>query len=697
VVSFFREQHPDGSASTSAVVRPPYPGLIAASAAISRERAVSSRVGARGWIAAIGGLVLASAVVRIVVAQWHTAPRYWPDEYIYSAISHSLAQGHLQVRGQPADFYAILQPLLAAPAWRFLPVYDAYRVIQAGNAIAASLVVLPLWLLGRELRLPRLTTYLICIYALLVPTLTMIPITITDFVAYPLVIAAAAVAVRALNEPTRGRQLVFLCIASLATIARIQYVVVIPAYLVAAVVIDRRRAPRRHPIVFLALVPAAVGAVFAVTGYYAVGSGAFRLGMLKWMGLQSLLLSLTAGVAIVPGAVAALLRPNNRVEKAFAAFTAVFVLLVFFEASSPAASEGRYKERYLLAIVPLLAVAFGVYMNSRRSHRSIVLLVGAALIVAAFGIPVSGYTFNAPYYDSQTLDFAWLLQNHLGPSTSSLVVLLFIVVGAAVAMAGLWKREVGVVALPVAIAWVLAVSVVATHIDVVFNKKANDPGWIDRAAGAANVTAVATPASGRIELFRQLYWNASVDNEARLDRATPTDTYATPRVDVGPHGELGGISGYFLFDETGTQAVLTGATVVAKQGDYTLFRGERPRFRTLVENQLSTGWLSPYAWLRAWPIDSSATSAPTVRFTLSLPPEGAREVHMQLGDQLFVVRSGASVRLTCRSPKWPLDLVLASNDVAPDSLGRPVTVELTQLTVTSGAARTTAGCSATAG
>jgi hypothetical protein len=116
-----------------------------------------------------------------------------------------------------------------------------------------------------------------------------------------------------------------------------------------------------------------------------------------------------------------------------------------------------------------------------------------------------------------------------------------------------------------------------------------------------------------------------------------------------------------------------------------------------VENQLSTGWLSPYAWLRAWPSDSSATSAPTVRFTLSLPREGAREVHMQLGDQLFVVRSGSSVHLTCRSPKWPLDLVLASNDVAPDPLGRPVTVDLTQLTVTSGAARTTAGCSTTAG
>ena len=671
--------------------------MTSAGAVISRDRVVSRRLGVRSWAVAVGSLVFGSAVIRILVGLRHTAPRYWPDEYVYSAISHSLAHGHLQVRDQPAAFYAILQPLLAAPVWHFLPVYEAYRVIQAGNAIAASLVVLPLWFLGRELRLPRLTTYLICIYALLVPTLAMTPLTISDFVAYPLAIAAAAVGVRALNEPTRGRQIVFLAVAVLATLARIQYVVVIPAYLVAAVVLDRRRAPRRHLLVFLALVPAAAGALLAVTGYYAVGAGSFRPRMLTWMGLQGFLLSLTAGIAIVPGAVAALLRPNNRVEKAFAAFTAVFILLVFVEASSPAASEGRYKERYLLAVVPLLAVAFGMFLSSRRPHRLIVMPVGAALIVAALGIPVSGYTFNAPSYDSQTLDFAWLLQNHLGPSTSSLLVLLFIVVGVAVAMAGPWSPRIGAVALPLSIAWMLVVSVVAVHIDDVHNKAAGNPGWIDKAAGGASVTAVATPASGRIEMLRQLYWNASVNREVTLDRATPTDTYPIPQIHAGANGELGGVHGYFLFDRTGTQAVLDGATVVAKSGDYTLLKGEHPRFRTLVENQLSTGWLSPYSWLRAWPNSLTTKTSPVVQFTLSLPIGGSRRVHMQLDNQSFVVDSGSALRLTCRSRKWPFNLLLVSNDVAPDSLGRPVTVKLTHLTVASGPVNAAAGCSATNG
>jgi len=695
VVSFFR-QRPDGTASSSAVVQPSFHGLIAGSTVLTRERA-ASRFGVRGWVAAVGGLMLVSTIARVVIAHWHTGPRYWPDEYIYSAISHSLAQGHLEVRDQPAGFYAILQPLLAAPAWHFLPVYDAYRVIQAGNAIAASLVVLPLWFLGRELRLPRHTSYLVCVYALLVPTLAMIPVTISDFVAYPLAIGAVAVGVRALDNPSRGRQLAFLGVASLAAFARIQYVALFAAYLIAALVLDRLRAPRRHLLVFLALVPAAAGAVLAVTGYYGVGAGAFRLGMLKWMGLQGFLLSLTAGVAIVPGAVAGLLRPSNRVEKAFAAFTAVFILLVFFEASSPAASEGRYKERYLLAIVPLLALAFGMYLNSRRSHRPIALVVGAALVVAAFGIPVSGYTFNAPYYDSQTLNVAWLLQNHLGASTSSLVILLFVFLGAAVAMAGAWKRSIVAAALPLSIVWLLVVAGVAIHIDSVFNKKAVDPGWVDRAAKGASVTAVATPASGRIELFRQLYWNASIKREAALDRAIPTDTYYTLPIHPAAHGELRGVHGYFLFDRTGSQAVFAGVTTIAARGDYTLFKGEHPRFRTLLENQLSTGWLSPYSWLRAWPENPATKSDPVVRFTLSLPSTSTRQVHMQVDDQTFVVEPGKPVEMTCRFRTWPFKLLLASNDVSLDALGRPVTVRLTHLSAKSSASSARTGCSATSG
>jgi hypothetical protein len=115
--------------------------------------------------------------------------------------------------------------------------------------------------------------------------------------------------------------------------------------------------------------------------------------MLTWMALQCCLLSVTAGVAIVPGAVAALLRPNGRAEKAFAVFAGVFIVLVLAEASQFAAAEGRYKERYLLTIVPLLAIAFGMYLRGRRPNRLIVLAVGCARDRSRTALPPA--TFNA--------------------------------------------------------------------------------------------------------------------------------------------------------------------------------------------------------------------------------------------------------------------------------------------------------------
>ena len=632
-------------------------------------------------VVVLGTMVVLSAVVRGVIAHWHSAPRYWPDEYIYAGLSRSIASGHLEIRGSAAHFYAILQPTLAAPFWQFFPARTAYRLIQLEGALEASLVVIPLWLLCRELDLGRKVSYLACAFSLVVPTLVMIPVTISDWIAYPLAIASVTAAVRSLNRPTWRRQVVFLSFALLATTARIQCFVIVPAYLFGALLLERRRAPRVHPLVFLALLPAIAGAVLAATGYYGVDSSSFKWSIGTWMALQCFLLALTAGVFIVPGAVAALLRPIGRVETAFASVVGVFILLTLAEASQAAAAEGRYKERYLLAIVPLLAVAFGVHLRHARTHRIIALAVGAALIVTAARLPLDAYTHNAPFYDSQTLNVLWLTERHVSASTSSILVAAFITLAAVVGIVGAMRPRIALVALPLSILCVIGITAVATHIDIVNNAAIADPTWIDEAAHGAPVTAVSTPASGKIKLLKQLYWNKSLKHEVVLESAYATDSYATTQIKPGPDGELPGVHGYFLFDRTGTQAEITGAKPIATNASFTLYRGEHPRFRILVENQLSTAWLSPFARLRAWP-NGKAVGTPVVHFTLTLPPTPTRRVHIHLGTQTFVVKTGVDLRFTCRSNHWPFKLLLVSQDAVPDYLGRPVTVGMTHVTAT---------------
>ena len=69
---------------------------------------------------------------------------YFGDEYLYAALGRSLAEtGRPLVRGQAAQFPALLEPLLTAPAWLVGDVGIAYHLAQMIGALAMSLAACP--------------------------------------------------------------------------------------------------------------------------------------------------------------------------------------------------------------------------------------------------------------------------------------------------------------------------------------------------------------------------------------------------------------------------------------------------------------------------------------------------------------------------------------------------------------------------
>ena len=520
----------------------------------------------------LAGLVAVSCIVRIVIAWHHTSARYFPDEYIYSQLGNSIAHGHLLIRDQPAHFPALLGPLLAAPLWRFFAFGTAYHLVQAENAIGASLAAIPVYVLARQLKLGRGWAFACALYTLVVPMLTMAPFIITDFIAYPLTLAAVAAGVRALDEPTNRRQAAFLAFATLATFARIQYFVLVPAYLIAAVILERRDFMRRHRTAALALAPVIVALAVAGTGFYSgVPHLLFHEAILTWIPLQAFLMTLVAGVVIVPGAVAAVLRPGDRRETAFALLGGGTALLLLVESSVYAASGGEFKERYLFALVPLLAVAFGLYVRRQNGHRWIVFLTSVAVAIAAARLPVSAYATGAGRFDSQFLGALETFQRTLGVGSSSLIVAALATVGA------VWATLIALLghgrsALAFSVAVAVAASAMAVHRDLheSQNVRASLPGdlqWIDHNAHGP-VTAIATPLSSPSGLFLELFWNPSVNHELALDDADPTDIYVKKQLQIAPDGTLRGIQGPFVFDDNGSWAAFTGATLVKEEDDY---------------------------------------------------------------------------------------------------------------------------------
>ena len=213
-------------------------------------------------VLALGALVLVSVVVRVLVAWRHSIPRLFPDEYIYTALARSIGHGRLEIRGETAHFPGILEPILAAPLWRGFSSTTAYHLIQVENAIAASLAAIPIYLLARRLQLSSGYALASAACALLIPELVVIAYTSSDAIAYPLALAAVASAVFAIDEPRPRNQVAFLVFATLATAARVQYFVLVPAYIVAAAAIERRELWRRHRIAVIALAP--VGVAFVI-------------------------------------------------------------------------------------------------------------------------------------------------------------------------------------------------------------------------------------------------------------------------------------------------------------------------------------------------------------------------------------------------------------------------------------------------
>jgi hypothetical protein len=624
----------------------------------------------------LGGLAFISALVRAPLALRHHSTSYWPDEWIYAGLSRSIAHGHLTIHGDAAHFPAILQPLLAAPLWRFFSTETAYQLIQVENAVAASLVVVPLYLLARYVGLTRWQGYMCSVYGLVVPSLVWIPVAISDFVAYPLALGAIAAAVRTLDRPSPRGQSIFLALTLLATLARLQYFVIAVGYLVAALWLDRRKAFRTHAIAFGALAPVFLGAVVGAAGYYQFGRGSFSISTLTWIPLQAYLLAGITGAIIVPGAVAGLVRPRDRAERAFAIVVPVFAISLLAEVSVLSAIEGRFRERYLFVLLPLVAVSFFMYLKRGRPHGRLVLVIAAALTGAAAYLPVTRYSKHAVSYDSESMIAVSWLQTHTTTTIAGLIVAIGITVGSALALLT-GRRLVAGLAVPLAVAVSVLITIQTTRWDIETHPtRPYMLQWVDRTVGHEPVTLIATPSSGRVPMLSALYWNPSITRELILPPTLGTDNYARTPLPITPNGSFVTGSKYFLYNRQGTHATIEGAVPVKRLDDLVLYRAttQGPRFVDVVKGQLSNGFISPYTELDVW----GSGRARHVTFTLTRP-KNVPPATLFLGRKKFKIKAGTSARFACTAARSPFVLTIRSLSEIPDNWDRPVIVKMTGL------------------
>lgn len=574
---------------------------------------------------ALAAIVALSSILQVLLAWRRPTPGYFPDEYMYAELGRSLIEGGAPlVRGESAHFLPLLYPLLTAPVWLWDDVEQAYRSIQAVNAVSMSLAAVPAFLLARRLRVGDGLALAAAALAVLLPELLYSSSLLAEALAYPLALAVAAAAVAALERPTLRLQLAVLGFSGLATLARLQLAVLPLCYLAAVVVVglrDRRlRATVREHALAVGAIAIALGAGLAAALAGTVGIygdvtaySVEPLVAVRGFGANALVLAYAAGWVIVPGAVIALVlalaRPRSRAELAFGVFTVAELVLLLVQASV-VGDAGRVQERYAMYALPLVVVAFALYASRGWPYLRANALFTALAATAAAVVPLAGYAADGANGQSVVLAGLREVEARVGDvGLASLAVALgasalsALVLGVAV-----WRRQL---ATPVALAVTTVAVLAATGAAFTYQRDARDqlretflpadPSWID-AAGAEDVTLLVGPRSTRADLLSTLFWNRSVRHLALLDGADRPDAFAVLEPAVDGAGRLDLPAGLLLTDTHGSTILLRDAGRVASGPTKTLWRSHhRPQLQLLAAGRYFSGLMGSDGGFRVWP------------------------------------------------------------------------------------------------
>jgi hypothetical protein len=636
---------------------------VAVDAAASR----TVRIALPAWLW-VSGVVGASFLARLIAAAGRPVPHYLPDEYIYPSLARSFAeQGRPLIRGVGVHFPALLDPLVTAPVWLFTsdPV-SAYERTQVLHAAFVSLAAIPAFLLCRRLGLATWVAVAVAALAVAVPDGVYASSMLADPLAYPLVLTTIYLGVCLVERSTRGLQVVFALSAALAVLARVQYAVVPLAVLGAELVADRGRVlvSLRRTWLALVLLVAPPAILFAtlgsqrVLGVYSNGDHAVHPGsLLQWIGREGMLLAYASGWVLVPGALAglalALARPQRRAECAFAVTTVLLAGALLLEAAQIADTDSqRFQERYLFTLVPLVGVAFGLYVKRGLPFRIPVGLGSAALLLLAARVPLSGYAAAHNKDDSPTLWAVLRFESLVSVGNGALAVALVAAALSAIAALAAFRKLPAAVAVFAAVAACCALSAGASSYDHLSSTSLRhslnpDLRWVDHAQ-LGSVDLLAPPGSRKEQLWEQLFWNTSVKRLLLLG-SPPLDQFDTKLVHVASDGRLlvdGRADRRPLLVQTYASTVqMTGVQRVRRDVIFDLYRpAGTPRLQLVAAGRYPDKWLAPQGAITVW-----TKKGGTLTLVVTMP-SGTRVTPVSFNGRLVQVRPAKQTTLRFRVP-----------------------------------------------
>ncbi|HET9324741.1 MAG TPA: hypothetical protein VFO03_12755 [Gaiellaceae bacterium] len=636
-------------------------GTLEHEAATRRAEAVT-RTAARGrlWPVALALLFAVAVGYHWLQSLGHETPAVFTDELMFSELARSVAAGDgLAVRGADFHFPALAPVFAQAPVW-LLQGTAAYGAAKAVNAVLMCLAVFPAWWLARVVLRPA---YAFGVAAASVAGGGMLyhSYLTSEALAYPVFLFTVAASVRAVAEPSRGRDALAVLALALAVLTRMQFLVLPIAFVV--VVLAVGRPVRRHAFSLSAL--AVVGLAGLVGGASLLGfyGGARELDYpaletLRWAGWTAALLPFAAGMLVVPGALLGLglgiARPRHRGDAALGLMSAILLVALPLEAGLIASGDAhRPMERYAFYAVPLLFAAFFLYLERGAPHRLLYAGLGVTLGGLALVVPFATLALGPFSFDSPTLSAVEAAGRRLGTGNAAA---LFAAAGlvTALAAAAVPARRFGGAVAAVSVLLALAVGVAAYSGDRRMTDRASaalaptQKDWLDRTGVHADVLVL--PGGSLHSGWMLESWNRNAGATYHLGNVDH-DPLPSTEVGVSRDGRVtaGGEpvrARHLVVNDFASRLELDGVRLARPKPGLTLYRTSGPlRLRSLAEGLYADGWGRAVVTYAVWPRRATA-GAYRVRLAL---PAGRRA-------RLVELEAGPIRRAARLAPGRPLDL-----------------------------------------
>jgi Dolichyl-phosphate-mannose-protein mannosyltransferase len=567
---------------------------------LGRQRELRLRIVPRSERAGLLLVVFGSALLNGLLALPIRRPRVFGDELIYWLLGRAFAwSGSFSLRGGAAPRYGVIYPaLLAIPQRIGSDQQTAYAVAQGLNAFLFSLAAVPAYAIALRVVSRRAALFAAALSVVL-PSCIYTSNVFTENAFYPIFVTTALLMLRALERPSISRQLLVVSACGVAFFTRAQAVVLLPSYLLAALLIPflgsagsrcsalaaslRRQAPS-----IAALMLAGVGALVirgpSVLGPYHVLVTSYRLRpLVHWTLANAADMEIYLGV--VPAAaflVLLLSRSSSPSLRRLTILTACLACGLLATVAVLGASKyglGRVHERNVFYLAPLVLISFLAWLEAGMPRpRRIATGVAAVVTLLPLTIPRSAVPISG---EDGLATIVWN-DLPLSPRAAIIGMVLVAAVAAAVFLAGKsWKPPVAL-----CLAALLSGIVLGERhaIDTLQTGGAQwrDGGWIDRVVGSnANVVVLwATTHTGPQAVriggsWADEFFNRSVNDVASADGPLPDGISVEPMT-IGPGGCLRTrLSSHPRFAVLETRHPLTGAVIaVSPSGRSVLYRLE---------------------------------------------------------------------------------------------------------------------------